>query len=85
LSAATNLKLILTPPPGALTQGQPSQTVTASFYTDGTDGILKYVTISGDVPSIPQGAAPQLWSVRASFTLSGWTGKSEPDTFYVDP
>lgn len=85
LAAATNLKLILIPPPPVLSQGVARQEVTATLYTDGTDGKIKYTTVSGDVPAIPWGGAPQLWNVRPKFTLSGWAGKGEPDFFYVDP
>lgn len=85
LASATNLKLILIPPPPILTQSAAQQTVTASLYTDGTDGKITYVTVSGDIPSLPFGGRPQLWNVRPQFTLSGWSGKGEPDFFYVDP
>ena len=85
LTGATNLRLILIPPSGVLSQGVSPQTVVATLYTDGTDGKITYTTIDGDVPVVPWGGQPQLWIVRASFTLSGWTGKSKPDTFYVDP
>lgn len=85
LSSATNLRLILIPPSPILTQGASSQTVVATLYTDGTDGKITYVTISGDIPGIPFGGQSQLWHVRPQFTLSGWTGKGEPDTFWVDP
>ncbi len=85
LAGATNLKLVITPPPGVLTQGMTQQTVTATLYTDGTDGIIKYTTLAGDVPDVPRGGPTQLWQIRAMYTLSGWTGKSEPDTLWVDP
>lgn len=85
MASATSIKLILIPPPGVLSQGAASQTVTATLYTDGTDGKITYTTLSGDVPSIPFGGQPQLWHVRPQFTLSGWSGKGEPDTFFVDP
>lgn len=85
LSAATNLKLVLIPPPPVLTQGVAEQTVTATLYTDGTDGKIKYTTVSGDVPEVPTQGQPQVWRARAQFTLSGWTGNSEMDTFWVDP
>lgn len=85
LAAATNLRLVLIPPPGVLSQGVTQQTVTATLYTDGTDGKIQYTTISGDVPAIPWNGQPQLWHVRPTFTLSGWTGRGEPDTLWVDP
>lgn len=85
LASATDLKLIIIPPPPILTQGESSQIVTATLYTDGTDGKITYTTVSGDVPAIPWRGQSQTWSVRPQFTLSGWTGKGEPDTFSVDP
>jgi hypothetical protein len=85
LAAATNLKLILIPPPPVLSQELAQNTVTATLYTNGVDGNLQYTTAAGDVPAIPFNGQPQLWQVRASFTLSGWSGKSEPDYLYVDP
>src|SRR4051812_10948031 len=82
MAGATNIKLILIPPPPVLTQGLAQQTVTATLYTDGIDGKIVYSTIVGDVPDVPWNGQPQLWSARAKFTLSGWSGKSEPDTFF---
>lgn len=84
LASATALKLILIPPPPVLAAGVTQLTVTATLYTDGTDGRIQYTTVSGDVPAVPLNAPSQLWRIRASFTLSGWSGKSEMDTLYVD-
>lgn len=85
LATATALRLILIPPPPVLTQGVAQQTVVATLYTDGTDGNLQYTTVAGDVPAVPWASTPQLWQARAMYTLAGWTGRSEPDYFYVDP
>lgn len=85
LSSATNLRLLLIPPPPILTQGATAQTVVATLYTDGTDGKIQYTTVAGDVPALPFNGQPQLWHVRPTFTLSGWSGKGEPDFFWVDP
>lgn len=85
MASATSIKLILIPPPPVLTQGATQQIVTATLYTDGTDGNITYTTLSGDVPDVPINGQPQIWRARAKFTLSGWSGKSEMDTFYVDP
>lgn len=84
LAGAVNLKLILIPPPSVLSQGLEQNVVPAAFVTDGADGMIQYATVPGDVPAVPWGGAPQLWQVRASYTLAGWTGKSEPDSFWVD-
>lgn len=85
MSTATNIKLILIPPPQTLSQGVSQNIVSASLYTDGTDGKISYTTVSGDIPGIPFRGQPQVWHVRPQFTLSGWSGKGEPDTFWVDP
>lgn len=85
ISAATSIKLILIPPAPVMSQNVGQQIVTATFYTDGTDGNLTYTTIAGDIPNIPINGKPQLWLVRSMFTLGGWSGKAEPDFFYVDP
>lgn len=85
LSSATGLRLILIPPPGVLSQGVAQNTVAATFYTDGTDGKLQYTTVAGDVPMVPWAGQPQRWQVRPMFTLSGWSGRGEPDFFWVDP
>lgn len=84
LAAATLLKLILIPPPTILSQGVAQNIVTALLYTDGTDGKLIYTTVSGDIPALAWNGSPQLWHIRPQFTLSGWSGKGEPDTFWVD-
>lgn len=85
IASASSLKLILIPPEGVLTNGVSQQTVTAVLYTNGTDGNLAYTTVAGDIPTVPWGGSPQLWTCRAQFSLGGWTGKSETDTFWVDP
>jgi hypothetical protein len=85
LATATNLKLILIPPTPALSQGLTQNIVTATLYTDGTDGNLTYTTVAGDIPALPWGSPSQQWQVRAQYTLAGWSGKSEPDYFWVDP
>ncbi len=85
MASATNIKLILIPPPGVLSKGVSEQIVTATLYAGGTDGNITYTTVAGDVPDIPFRGQPQLWTTRAQFTLSGWAGKSECDTFFVDP
>lgn len=85
LASATSLRLILIPPPPVLSQGVRQQTVVATLYTDGTDGKIQYTTVSGDIPALAFNSQPQRWNVRPQFTLSGWSGKGEPDYFMVDP
>ncbi len=85
LATATNLKIVLVPPPPILSQSQAQNEVTATLYGDGSDGKIQYTTVAGDVPAIPWRGQPQLWNARPKFTLSGWSGKGEPDTFFVDP
>lgn len=53
-------------------------TRTASLYTDGTDGVLEYVTVAGDFDVAGK------WKVQPSYTLSSggpWSG--DPETFTV--
>lgn len=76
IAAASNLELILIPPGGS------SVTKAATLYTNGSDGAMTCTTVSGDIPTV---TASELWQVQASFTLGGWSGMSEPDTFWVDP
>lgn len=85
MATATNIKLILIPPYPIKAQGQTELTVTATLYTDGSDGKIQYTTVSGDIPNVPTRGQSQLWRARAKFTLSGWAGESQMDSFWVDP
>jgi hypothetical protein len=73
ISAATGTELLLQAP---LKSDIPLKTVPASFYTDGTDGILAYTTVAGDIPATP--AAVGTWSAQAYLVLGTWSGHTTP-------
>jgi len=52
-------QLILGPPAGS------AKTYDASFFTDGTDGQLEYVTVAGDID------VAGLWSIQAYWIDTG--------------
>jgi hypothetical protein len=54
-----------------------STTKTALFHTDGTDGILRYVTISGDIDQAGE------WQVFGRILKTGASITSEPVSFTV--
>jgi len=73
LVAATTKQILITQPDGTVL------TKTASFYTDGSDGILTYTTIAGD---LVEGTS----SMRAYLVITGGiTGYSHTENFEVDP
>lgn len=52
---------------------------TAIFYTDGTDGIIQYTTIAGDLNMAGT------WKRQGFATLPAWTGHSDVVEFKVYP
>lgn len=71
LSSATSLQIIFKSPSGT------SYTKTASFYTNGTDGKIVYITINGDLNEIGT------WSIQAKVTIPTGTFRSDIGTFKV--
>lgn len=69
LSSASSLQLIFTKPTGA------QLTKTAFLYTDGTDGIIYYNTVSGDLNEVGQ------WKIQARIVFSTGTWKSDIKRF----
>jgi hypothetical protein len=59
LSSATTKQIILGLPAGT------SSTKTAVFFSDGTDGVIQYVTVSGDL------SVSGPWKVQGRIVLSG--------------
>ncbi len=53
---------------------------TAALYTDGTDGVIQYVTISADDLD-----ETGIWSIQAYVIIGGATHHSDVDTFRVEP
>jgi hypothetical protein len=72
ISSSTAKQLIFRKPSGALL------TVTAAFYTDGTDGLLSYITSAGDID------LAGTWKLQVKLTqvLNVWN--SEVVEFVVD-
>jgi hypothetical protein len=49
----------------------------AAFDSDGTDGVLKYTTVEGDLD------LPGNWTFQAYVALTSWQGHSSEGTFEV--
>lgn len=64
LSGATMKQIVLTRPDGGEVARE------AGFLTDGSDGVLAYTTVPGDI-----GVAGK-WTVQAAFALGIWSGRS---------
>lgn len=71
LSEASTLQMIFEKPSGS------TLTKTATLYSDGTDGKMKYATVAGDLDET--GA----WRVQAYIALETWQGKTDVHTFEV--
>jgi hypothetical protein len=59
LGSATGMQIILMPPSGS------SRTKTAVLATDGSDGIMQYTTVSGDINQTGR------WAIQGKFSLGG--------------
>lgn len=71
LSAASTKELHFEAPSGA------GKEMTAAFYTDGTDGVIQYTTVSGDLDE------DGVWSVQAYIVIAAFTGHSNKHRFEV--
>jgi hypothetical protein len=71
VSAASSKQIILKKPSGAML------TKDADFVTDGTDGLLSYVTQSGDLDEIGT------WKIQSSVSIGGNVWKSSFKSFKV--
>ena len=71
VSSASVKEIIFQKPDGT------SVTKTAAFYTDGTDGIIQYTTITNDLD------ATGTWKIQAKVTLPGGTWSSCTQKFKV--
>lgn len=72
ISTASVKQLVFKKPDGT------SVTQTAVFFTDGTDGILDYVTVSGDLDLVGEG-----WKIQGKVTLATGNWSSDIGTFPV--
>ncbi len=71
ISSATTKDLIFTSPGGTAT------TRAGSFKTDGTDGILQYTTLTGNIDEVGT------WQIQASVVVTLGTFKSDIALFEV--
>lgn len=71
INDATTKEFVFQPPDGI------SITKTASFYTDGSDGIIQYLTVDGDMN------VSGLWKLQARIVTPTWNGRSDMVEFKV--
>lgn len=71
ISSATTKQLIYKKKDGTVF------TVDADWFTDGTDGILEYVTLEGEINQLGK------WSVQPYLELPNWTGHTAKIDFRV--
>jgi len=73
IASATTKKLIFKKPTGN------TLTVTASFYTNGSDGVLSYISTSGDLNEAG------LWRLQGHIILGTNNWKTEISPFFIYP
>jgi hypothetical protein len=71
ISNATARTLVFKKPDGTILNA------TATFYTDGTDGIIQYIAASGDVNQSGE------WFIQADISISGSVFHSDIQRFTV--
>ena len=71
ISSASSIRMIIKKP------DQTSSTKTASFNTDGTDGKMKYVTVSGDIDQVGN------YKLQGKVVIGSATYYSSVSTFKV--
>ena len=71
VSAATTKEIVFGKPDGTVL------TKAAAFFSDGTDGIIQYTTVSGDL------SAAGDWSIQAHVIFSGGEWRSDVGAFKV--
>lgn len=76
LSSAT-VKQVKFRKPKTATLAAETVTKTATFVTDGTDGLLKYTTVETDIDR------KGTWSVQAYIEIPTWKGHSDIKIFIV--
>jgi len=70
ISSATTKQITFRKPDGTVV------TQTAAWYTDGTDGILQYTTVDGDLDTVG------FWKIQARIIMPTWNGRSAKGSFY---
>ena len=71
VSSLTTQELIFRKPDGT------TETQTSSFYTDGTDGVIQYTSVSGDLDTVGQ------WKIQANIVMPTGTWRSSVAEFHV--
>ena len=71
ISTATSLKMRFQKPSGSTLDKD------ASFVTDGSDGLIRYVTVSGDLDEAGT------WTRQAFMQIGSWHGQSSRVQFVV--
>ncbi len=72
ISTATVKQLVLRKPDGT------AVTKTAQFETDGSDGVVYYATVTGDIDQAGR------WTLQAVVTMPSWSGRSDKVNFEVE-
>ncbi len=71
ISSASVMQIKFEKPDGTIV------TQTASFFTDGTDGVIEYLSVSGDL------SIGGKWRLQGFVTMASWTGHSDIVNFKV--
>lgn len=71
ISGASTKNIVFKKPTGA------TLTKAGSFFTDGTDGILQYTTLTGDLDTL------RIWQAQVSLVLAAGTWKTDVVEFTV--
>lgn len=71
ISSATTVEMVFLKPDGT------AVSKTAVFYSDGTDGKIRYATLAGDLDQAGK------WKLQAYVEMPSWSGHSDIATFRV--
>ena len=71
ISSADTIQIVFKKPSGT------SVTKTATFTTDGSDGLIQYIIVDGDLDEIGS------WKTQAVVTIGAYVWHSEYETFKV--
>ncbi len=71
ISAATSMEIVFQPPSGISTRK------TAVFFTDGSDGVMQYVTVADDLN------IGGIWRLQGFVVLPTWQGHGDQVEFKV--
>lgn len=77
VSSATSMSIKFSKPKATPTAVAEVVVKTAVFETDGTDGVIQYATILGDLDTLGK------WGIQGYVELPAWQGHSDKGTFKV--